>query len=751
MSESNKKTESMENVEFLSLGNHELKSLLIECKQKNELLSENERRFRAITNILPVGIFYTDLEGNFLFVNEQWCKITGLTADESLGNGWMGALHQDDLTRVLKEWADAVKGKKTFQSEFRLICPDGKIMWVLCIGIPLFFSDVDKKEESSVYVATITDITERKLMEEELRKSKDTLAHAQRIAQLSSWEWDIENKELYMPEGTFHMYGFSKEQSPNTIEEFIGCVHEDDRSLVKDAFSCALHGGKPLDIEYRIILPDETERVIRSYAEIAYSDEKKPLKIIIANLDITENVYIEEELHKLHRAVEYGPASVIITNTHGQIEYINQRFTQLTGYTTDEVIGKKPSLLKSGHTPPEVYDYLWKTVASGGEWHGELCNKKKNGELYWESTSISPIKNRKGEIVQFFAIKLDITDQKRLEAERDNNFRNLRRLMDFSTFLNEETQEDVLFKHLTNTLKEVLNPDVIAILLLDNDNHLMNVVIIDPPELSDKIIKDEVLLDPSLCRVIRTGKELYVADVKKEHACKCLAYTLKNSGYACFPLITGGATIGMLFAIKEETGYWCNEEVQKLLKTYIGLAMSALQRIRLMDFAKRTAITDALTGIYNRRFFDEMLKKQLALTKRRDECVCLLLLDLDHFKSINDTYGHTAGDRVLQEVSRILNNSLRTSDVLARYGGEEFVIIMPGADVSQAKEKAEGIRKSIETTCFDTIVYGQTYRLTVSIGIASFPQYGTSETLVNAADEALYKAKKNGRNRVETG
>lgn len=87
---------------------------------------------------------------------------------------------------------------------------------------------------------------------------------------------------------------------------------------------------------------------------------------------------------------------------------------------------------------------------------------------------------------------------------------------------------------------------------------------------------------------------------------------------------------------------------------------------------------------------------------------------------------------------------------MARYGGEEFVIIMPGADVSQAKEKAEGIRKSIEATCFDTLVYGQMCRLTVSIGIASFPQYETGETLVNAADDALYKVKKNGRNRVKT-
>jgi len=740
----------MKNVESLPIDNNELRSLLIDYKQKNELLRESEVRFRTVTNVLPVGVFYTDHEGNFLFVNEQWCNVTGFTAEESLGNGWVYALHHDDRARVLREWENAVKNKRAFKSEFRLVHYEGKITWVLCVAVHVVFSDSKEIKESAGYVATITDITERKLMEDELRKSKDTLAHAQRIAQLSSWEWDVENRKLRIPEGIFHMYGFSREESPGNIEEFIACVHEDDRNFVKDSFYTTLHEGKALDIEYRIILPDETERVIRSYAEIICNDEKEPQNIIIANLDITENVFIEEELHKLHRAVEYGPASVMITNTNGQIEYVNQRFTQLTGYKYDEVIGKNPSILKSGSTPPELYKHLWKTVSSGEEWRGELCNKKKNGELYWESTSISPVKNRKGEIVQFIAIKENITDQKALEVERDNNFRNLRRLMDFSTFLNEETQEDVLFKHLSKTLKEVLNPDVIAIFLLDNDNHLLNDVIIDPPGISDKIIKNEVLLDPLLCRVIRTGKELYVADIVKEHACECLAFKFEEGGgYACFPLITGGTTIGILFVIKKETEYWHNEEVRKLLATYVGLAMSALQRIRLMNFAKRTAITDALTGIYNRRFFDEMLKKQLALTKRRNEHLCLLLLDLDHFKSINDTYGHTAGDRVLQEVSKILNNSLRTSDVLARYGGEEFVIIMPEADIAHAREKAESIRKSIETSCFDTIVHGQMLKLTVSIGIASFPEHGAGETLVNVADDALYKAKKNGRNRVE--
>lgn len=138
-------------------------------------------------------------------------------------------------------------------------------------------------------------------------------------------------------------------------------------------------------------------------------------KVIVSIVDITERKRAEEELRKLSRAVEQSPDSIVITDPEGTIEYVNPNFTRLTGYSLDEVIGTKPSILKSGHTSPKEYKRLWDTILSGNDWRGEFLNKKKDGGLYWESATISPITNPAGKITHFLAIKEDITQRKQAE------------------------------------------------------------------------------------------------------------------------------------------------------------------------------------------------------------------------------------------------------------------------------------------------------------------------------------------------
>ena len=133
--------------------------------------------------------------------------------------------------------------------------------------------------------------------------------------------------------------------------------------------------------------------------------------------DVTERKQAEEQIRILSQAVEQSPSSIIITNTSGNIEYINLKFTQLTGYTLTEVLGKNPRILKSGETPNEIYKLLWKSITSGIEWHGELHNKKKDGTFYWEFVSISPIRDHKGIINHFLAVKEDITNNKLMTEE----------------------------------------------------------------------------------------------------------------------------------------------------------------------------------------------------------------------------------------------------------------------------------------------------------------------------------------------
>jgi PAS domain S-box-containing protein len=121
-------------------------------------------------------------------------------------------------------------------------------------------------------------------------------------------------------------------------------------------------------------------------------------------------------LRQLSRAVEQSPASIMITDLDGRIQYVNPKFTELSGYEAHEVIGRYSNVLKSGETPPEEYAKLWRTILAGNEWRGEFHNKKKNGELYWESAAISPISDAHGDITFFLAIKEDITERKQAET-----------------------------------------------------------------------------------------------------------------------------------------------------------------------------------------------------------------------------------------------------------------------------------------------------------------------------------------------
>lgn len=161
---------------------------------------------------------------------------------------------------------------------------------------------------------------------------------------------------------------------------------------------------------------DSAVEAVKQERVISY--ELKPLdmnRLLSILNQVIKRRKAEEEIQKLTHAVEQSSSTVLITDTKGNIEYVNPAFAKITGYSVEEVLGKNPSILKSGKTSPEVYRELWKTIKSGNEWKGEYCNRKKNGELYWESASISPVKDDKGSITHFIAIKEDVSERKKAE------------------------------------------------------------------------------------------------------------------------------------------------------------------------------------------------------------------------------------------------------------------------------------------------------------------------------------------------
>lgn len=189
------------------------------------------------------------------------------------------------------------------------------------------------------------------------------------------------------------------------------------------------------------------------------------------------------------------------------------------------------------------------------------------------------------------------------------------------------------------------------------------------------------------------------------------------------------------------------EEERRAAARFIGQVSALLDLALLHRQNEELAVTDGLTGLYNRRFFEDQLAKELSRSQREESPLGLLIFDLDHFKRINDTHGHPAGDVALRDVTRIIGENLREMDLLCRYGGEEFVAILPGCVPGEAERTAERVRLSVEA--FYGSQKNPPFKLTISAGVATFPRpFKDAGRLVKAADEALYEAKQSGRNRV---
>ena len=224
------------------------------------------------------------------------------------------------------------------------------------------------------------------------------------------------------------------------------------------------------------------------------------------------------------------------------------------------------------------------------------------------------------------------------------------------------------------------------------------------------------------------------------------------------PFSLDSAQVGVFFLRRTGEEPPFDKEDVEFANTVIKAAVSAIQRARMIETTKADnarlevlARTDPLTQLLNRRVLVERLSQEVERARRYDGKITLLMIDLDHFKRVNDQYGHLVGDDVLRDVATLLKNALRAVDVVARYGGEEFVVVLPETPAPGALAFAERLRERIEATDFSAHPHG-TFHLTTSIGMATFPGPRTEsgEDLLARADEALYRAKADGRNRVRT-
>ncbi len=400
-----------------------LKIVDITDKRKQaELLSDTLSQYKSLFESMTPGVVYQDAQGNIIKANPSAELILGRTAEElihktSEDNDWQSI--NEDGTELLGSNHPAMialrTGKPVHNYVMRIYNASKNIhKWLKVNAIPQF--KVDSKKPFQVF-ATFDDITLQKNGEEKLRKSEEYLFTLLKAIPDFVYVTDLDGTIIMLPNEVFKQFGFKSK------DELLG--HNIKEFLVEADYQRAYGNLKLLERgistgpdAYHIVNPDGQLIPIEANAELLLGADREPIGYLIVDRDISYRVEAENEIKKLRKGIDNSPVSIVITNSNGDIEYVNPKFCEITGYTIEEVIGQNTRILKSGKMTTEVYEKLWETLLSGNSWTGELQNVKKNGEFYWESVSISPIKDKSEYITNFIAIKEDITQRKYNETQQ---------------------------------------------------------------------------------------------------------------------------------------------------------------------------------------------------------------------------------------------------------------------------------------------------------------------------------------------
>jgi diguanylate cyclase (GGDEF)-like protein/PAS domain S-box-containing protein len=497
------------------------------------------------------------------------------------------------------------------------------------------------------------------------------------------------------------------------------------------------------------------------------------------------DLYVAQERELYFQTMAEAVPEIIWTaSPNGEDDYFNQRCFDYTGMTFDQLAG---SAWKQMIHPDDVDDCFakWQTALRTGEsYQVEYRLRGKDGTYRWFLGRANPIRNAGGEIVKWFGTCTDIEDQKHnqqiLEAQI---LERTVQLADTNTRLQEEmaernTARKELDRQTEHMMEELRLRSDRATMLATMGELLQSCLSLDEvfaaslgfaPKifpvargaialLNDARSSTEVIgswsdcrlpamdFEPNSCWALRTGHPHLVLAGDGTARCEHAA-GVKNT-YLCIPILAQGETLGILHLQATDEEPQLNTTELSFKTTFAGQVGLSIANIKLREALRTQSVRDALTGLYNRRYLEEVLEREVRRASRATQALGVLMIDLDHFKSFNDSYGHDAGDAVLREIAISLTKGIRAEDFVCRFGGEEFVVILPTADLAASRARAERLRSKVKEL---TILYqGKSMgMITISVGLAVFPDHGISpKELMASADAALYEAKRGGRDQV---
>ena len=387
----------------------------IEQRKKAETeLAESESYFRLLFELNPQPMFVYDLESmNIKAVNNSSIDVYKYSREEFLSMTILDLKAPKEFARL---WKNLIDDPNSFQQTeiWNHKTNDGKI-----IQVEVHSHNLDFRHKNSRLVLLI-DVTEKIKAEKTLRENELTLSNL--ISSLPGLIYrcamDADYTMEFMSEACLIITGYtSKDFVISRNISFNDLILPEYRIPIWEKWQKILEERSVFEEEYPIETASGVVKWVWERGKGIF-DENNELRYIEGYIeDITDRKLAEKELRKLSQAIEQNPVSVVITDSHGIIEYTNPKFTEMTGFEASDAIGKNPRILKSGKMEPEIYANLWKVITSGKIWNGELINRSKSGKLYWANKSISPIIDELGKITNFVAIAEDISEKKKTEAE----------------------------------------------------------------------------------------------------------------------------------------------------------------------------------------------------------------------------------------------------------------------------------------------------------------------------------------------
>lgn len=493
-----------------------------------------------------------------------------------------------------------------------------------------------------------------------------------------------------------------------------------------------------------------------------------------------ERVHLHAALNteqiKLSTLLTNLPDPVFILDVRANIIDANPAAAYLMGYPKPQLLlGKNEIDLLEPELATETRDEDQTILKTGQSLiHKEVtCLNRTTREWQQLLVTKAALHDQYEQIIGLVAIVQNITPQKQAEeALRSAN----QKLSEGIAELEQRTQEMDSFTQMMDLLSACPNAEE-AYKIIEDQLGSLNLAdsgmlyMIKPSRNNvqqvaawGQSVSDPLVFPPGDCWSLRRGRlhtvEFHPSTQHEDHhanplICQHISSTAP-ADYLCLPLVAQGETLGILHlrhlesmeSAETSKSWFTPQRIQRINIIVESLAL-AIANLTLRTTLRQQSIRDPLTGLYNRRYLEETLERELLRASRSKKNVGLMMIDVDHFKQFNDTYGHPAADAVLSAISHLFTSCIRREDLVCRYGGEEILIMLPETDLETTCQRAEGIREKVAQ--LNVQYQGQVLEpVSISIGVGIFPDHGqTPEALIYNADKALYRAKNNGRNRAE--